>query len=357
MALAQAVTLTVTKLGTGSGTVTSSLAGINCGADCTESYPSGTVVTLTASPSPGSVFGGWSGDCSGTPSSVVMTITASKSCTARFDPAQAGTVPLTVTKVGTGSGTVASDLVGINCGADCTENYQTGTVVTLTATPGPGSVFGGWFEDCSGTPSSVVVTMTAAKSCRAGFDPAQAVTPFTMISPLPPATVGQSYSQTLAVTGGAAPYEWSVDNTSLPLPPGITLSPLGVLGGVPAAAGSTTFTVRVKNSNTAGQLTVTKTLTLTVVPAVGQLEITSPLPPAKQGLPYSQSLTVSGGTAPYAWSVISGAPPAGIALSPSAGVLSGTPTQSGSVTFTVMVTNSTTGGPRTTTGSFKLTVD
>jgi hypothetical protein len=104
-------------------------------------------------------------------------------------------------------------------------------------------------------------------------------------------------------------------------------------------------------------LTATKTLNLTVIFALGPLVITSPLPPAKLGLPYSQTLTASGGTPPYVWSVVNGAPPNGIALSPSAGVLSGTPTQSGTVTFTVMVTDSTTPGAQTATESFSLTVE
>src|SRR5207244_12352178 len=59
--------LTVSKAGTGSGTVTSSPAGITCGATCSAPYASGTVVTLTATPSANSAFTGWSGGgCSGT---------------------------------------------------------------------------------------------------------------------------------------------------------------------------------------------------------------------------------------------------------------------------------------------------
>jgi hypothetical protein len=181
--------------------------------------------------------------------------------------------------------------------------------------------------------------------------------PLVMIGQLPPATIGSTYSQTLTASGGTPPYVWSV--VSGVLPNGIALSPsAGVLSGTPTApGGSFIFTVRVSDSTTPTPLTATKTLTLTVASALGPLVITSPLPPAMLGLPYSQTLTVSGGTPPYVWSVISGAPPNGIALSPSAGVLSGTPTQSGTVTFTVTVTDSTAPVAQTATERFDLTVE
>jgi bacillolysin len=75
-------TLTVSRTGTGS--VSSSLPGINCGSDCSEQYPHGTSVTLTATPVPGSIFGGWSGGgCSGT-STCTITMDADKAITAAF---------------------------------------------------------------------------------------------------------------------------------------------------------------------------------------------------------------------------------------------------------------------------------
>jgi hypothetical protein len=89
-----------------------------------------------------------------------------KSVTANF---QGGGFALSVTKAGTGDGTVTSDPAGIDCGATCGANYPSGTVVTLTATPDAGSVFIGWSGACTGS-GSCVVTMDAAKSVTATFN-------------------------------------------------------------------------------------------------------------------------------------------------------------------------------------------
>jgi Divergent InlB B-repeat domain/WD40-like Beta Propeller Repeat len=154
--------LTVNKAGSGGGTVTSSPAGIDCGADCSEPYDEGTTVTLTASPDSTSAFGGWSGACAGT-GSCTVTMNASKSVTATFT-----TKPvLTVNKAGSGVGTVTSSPAGIDCGVDCTEAYDEGTPVTLTASPG--AAFGGWSGACTG-PGTCTVTMDASKSVTATFD-------------------------------------------------------------------------------------------------------------------------------------------------------------------------------------------
>jgi hypothetical protein len=77
---------------------------------------------------------------------------------------------LTVNKLGTGSGTVASDPAGIDCGMDCTESYTPGIEVTLTATRDSGSTFDGWGGDCDGTLASTSVLMDADKTCAATFE-------------------------------------------------------------------------------------------------------------------------------------------------------------------------------------------
>jgi len=181
-----AYTLTVGT--TGNGTVTSDDNGISCGtggSDCSEPYDikSNASVTLTAKEDSGYIFGGWGGDCSSCESTADCTITmdASKTCTALFHPP---TVDLTVNVTGSGSGTVTSndDPQGINCGSDCSETYDYNTTITLTATAEPGSVFTGWDanSDCGncGTSASCDVTMDAARTCTAAFEPG-----VTVISP------------------------------------------------------------------------------------------------------------------------------------------------------------------------------
>ena len=292
--------LTVTK--TGQGTVTSDPTGIDCGSDCSESYVSGTNVTLIATPSADYIFAGWSGACSGT-GSCALSMTSARDVTATFtasqlslgealdntalnwsssgnvgwnaqttisffdgDAVQSGPLDndqashlqttvtgpgtltfywkvsseegydflaftdgsdqlqisgevdwqrqtvsiasgqhtlswsyikdvsvdvgtdagwvdkveytpsggtsymLTVTKIGQGA--VTSEPTGINCGADCGENYVSGTIVTLIATPSAGYAFTGWSGECNGT-GSCVVAMNAAKNVNATFTAGQ----------------------------------------------------------------------------------------------------------------------------------------------------------------------------------------
>jgi YVTN family beta-propeller protein len=159
--------LTVTEMGTGSGTVTSNASGINCPGACSASYQSGTQVTLTASAAAGSSFSGWSGGgCSGT-STCTVTMNAAESVIASFT--MIPSFMLTVTEPGTGSGTVTSNLSGINCPGACSASYQSGTQVVLTAVAASGSTFAGWNgAGCVGT-GTCTVTMSAAESVSATF--------------------------------------------------------------------------------------------------------------------------------------------------------------------------------------------
>ncbi|HVP80104.1 MAG TPA: thrombospondin type 3 repeat-containing protein [Thermodesulfobacteriota bacterium] len=107
-------------------------------------------------------------------------------------------VDLAVTKPGTGTGTVRNLPPGINCGTDCDEHYDAGTVVTLTAAPAAGSYFGGWSGDCVSQALTCKVTMDGAKNVAATFT-----------SGTPPVT---TWAKTYGQTGDD--YPWSIQQTS-----------------------------------------------------------------------------------------------------------------------------------------------
>lgn len=163
--------LSVTKLGNGTGGVTSSPAGIDCGSTCSHDFLSGIGVTLTAVATPGSTFAGWSGACAGTGiCSVGVTATSAVSATFTLLPSYT----LSVAKSGSGAGTVTSLPAGIDCGSACSQGYTSGTSVTLTAVAAAGSTFAGWSGACTGT-GGCSVSMTAATALTATF----ALTSFT----------------------------------------------------------------------------------------------------------------------------------------------------------------------------------
>lgn len=162
------ISLNVCRSGTGGGKVTSDPSGIDCGSICTGTYAQGTSVTLTATPSLGSVFTGWSGVCSGT-GDCIVTMDGDKSVTATFN-LQTAQYSLTVVKTGTGDGTVTSTPAGISCGSSCSETFQKTTKVKLTATADSDSIFTGWSGGgCSGT-KPCQVTVDSAITITASYD-------------------------------------------------------------------------------------------------------------------------------------------------------------------------------------------
>ncbi len=191
------LTLSVSKSGQGTGTVTSSPSGISCGAKCSHTFNNHASVILSAFPSSGSYFSGWesavgctTGTCTVTLSDYNRGVTAAfglivngacgSSQGKTFDTAPTQNLCLTgtptvvgyndgkwvwscngspggstascwahITQVGlsvskTGNGTITSNPAGINCGDDCDELYPYGTLVTLTATPEAGFTFSSW---------------------------------------------------------------------------------------------------------------------------------------------------------------------------------------------------------------------
>ena len=157
-------TLTVGQSGNGSGSATSSPAGISCRNTCSRSFTYGSTVTLTATPTTGSRFSGWTGACTGTDTcTVTMNQTRSLAATFTLIPES-----LNASRTGIGSGRVASNPAGISCGSTCSHGFNYGTKVTLAATPATGSRFGGWTGACTGT-GTCTVTMNQTRSLTATF--------------------------------------------------------------------------------------------------------------------------------------------------------------------------------------------
>jgi len=156
-------TLSVSLGGDGQGVVISTPTGINCPGTCSASFPDGTVVTLLAKATSGSIFIGWSGACSGTGSCVVI-MNSDQSVTANFT-SNGQDQTLSVTVNGTGTGTVTSSSPpGINCPGTCSITLPPGTVVTLVETPDSGSAFAGWSEDATPCGTATTCTITLNKT-------------------------------------------------------------------------------------------------------------------------------------------------------------------------------------------------
>jgi Putative Ig domain len=157
-------------------------------------------------------------------------------------------------------------------------------------------------------------------------------------SSLPAPQMQQAYNASVGMTGGIAPYVWSVSSGGLP--PGLSLNATGVITGTPTTAGAFQFTVQVADAPSISQ-TASEPFSLVVPASSTTLEITTvTVPSAQVQTSYSATLSATGGTAPYSWTIASGSLPQGLSLNGTAGTISGTPAATGSSSFTVQVTDS-----------------
>jgi uncharacterized protein (TIGR03437 family) len=217
----------------------------------------------------------------------------------------------------------------------------TGTVASGNLPPGisasVSSVFG---FHLSGTPTAAGVYTFTLRVTDADNISGQATYTLSIGDPLqittaslPAGTVGTRYLIALQGAGGITPYTWSLSLGALP--PGLTLDNSGILTGVPTAAGTFNLGIQLDDAYSLAALdSAVKRFTLTIVAPL-QITTTS-LPAGAKGVPYQLQLQATGGTTPLQWSLLSGSLPAGLALS-TTGLISGTPTVSGTFNITVKV--------------------
>ena len=234
-----------------------------------------------------------------------------------------------------------SSVLMINGGSSCNVFWQVGSSATLGTTT--------TFEGNILALSSITLTTSASVSGRAlarngavTLD-GNSVTGCSALSPiicpnitlipttLPSGAFGTLYSQTVSASGGTAPYTFA----SAPLVPvpGLTLTSAGLLSGTPTTAGTFNFTITATDANGCSGIQ----LYSIVIASPGCPPITLipiPLPVGAVGIPYSQTVSASGGTAPYTFASAPLVPVPGLTLT-SAGLLSGTPTTVGIFNFTI----------------------
>lgn len=160
--------VTVAKKGSGSGTVSTSPRGVDCGKSCSSSFIGGTRVTFTARAKVGSKFTGWSGACRGKKPTCTVTVRRATSVTAGF--AKASPQRLTVERSGTRAGYVESKPKGIRCGETCSATFPASSTVTLKVSTAPGHRFVGWGGACRGTSTTCRVVMSSAMKVTARFE-------------------------------------------------------------------------------------------------------------------------------------------------------------------------------------------
>jgi hypothetical protein len=283
-------------------------------------------------------------------------------------PAQSASQPLMLAinpALSVTTTSLSNGVVGISYSATCA---ATGGTTPYTFSISSGSLPGG----LSLNTSTCAITGTATASGTSNFtlkvtdsgSPAQTATqPLSItINPAltitstsaPNGTVGVAYSFTLTAQNGTTPYTWSIVSGSLPS--GLSLnSSTGVISGTPTAANTYSFTVMVTDSGLPVQ---TQTQSFSAVSITGGVTITTTsLPNSYAGNSgYSATLAAQNGTAPYTWSISSGALPGGLSLTAATGAITGTPNAAGTFNFTVKVTDSTAPTPQTTTQPLSITI-
>jgi large repetitive protein len=224
-----------------------------------------------------------------------------------------------------------------------TVGWSNGTSDPGTSYQAPGSLIPGSFLD-NGPNSLMLQSANSKVSNSSAAVPGRqlyhardgVISPgLSITSTFPPdATVGAAYSTTLLATGANGPFLWTIQPDVL-FPPGLAVSPTGVLSGTATVAGTYSFTLSVTATTDDGPLTVSARGAITIDPAVISVTSVCPAPDAAVGQPYSLTFNATGGTAGYMWAVDDPySLPPGVLLS-KGGLLAGVPLVSGTYIFTL----------------------
>ena len=235
-----------------------------------------------------------------------------------------------------------------------------GTAGVAWSLTGPGALSGqtttaATYTGAIGT-AKVTATSVAVTSQNASTNITITAAPAFTTTTLPAAVLTTAYSQTLVVTGGAGALTYSISVGNLPAGLNLNAS-TGTITGTPTGpVGVVNFTAKVTDSSTAGALTATQALSITVNAVPLAITSTSPLTNGNINAAYTDILQSSGGTGAVTWSILTGALPTGLNLDATTGAISGTPTVSGGFSITFQAADS--GTPQQTASkAFALTID
>jgi large repetitive protein len=333
-------TITVTNPATNTGTVS-----VPFTVTFTSANTIGTVTYTTASTLPAGLTLSTAGVLSGTPTQsgsfpIVVKATDSNGC---FGNGPTYTLVISCQTITVSNPATTSTPAGTPLSINFTQTGAIGTATFTTASTLPTGLTLATNGTLSGTPSGsgafpIVVTVTDSNGCT-GTNPAYTLTitcpTITVTNPgVSTGTAGVAFSQTFTQVGGQGTITWSINSGTLPV--GLTFhTTTGVLDGTPTQTGSFPIVVRATDSNgCTGDGT-----TYTLVIACQTITVTNPgVSTGTAGTVFSQTFTQSGAIGGATFSLNSGSLPAGLTLS-AAGLLSGTPTQTGSFPITVKVTD------------------